>query len=46
MAQDFFAAFGLGASDKTISTVDSQGVALLAIQALEQRKGEESPAEA
>lgn len=32
MAQDFHAAFGLGASDRTIATVDADGVALAAIQ--------------
>jgi Chaperone of endosialidase len=34
MAQDFRAAFGLGEDDQHISTVDSEGVALAAIQAL------------
>ncbi|MCP4695340.1 MAG: peptidase S74, partial [Gammaproteobacteria bacterium] len=34
MAQDFRAAFGLGENDTTISTVDSDGVALAAIQGL------------
>ena len=34
MAQDFQAAFGLGADDKTIATVDADGVALVAIQGL------------
>ncbi|MBZ5544969.1 MAG: hypothetical protein LAO07_15015, partial [Acidobacteriia bacterium] len=34
MAQDFYAAFGLGEDDKHISTVDADGVALAAIQAL------------
>lgn len=33
-AQDFYAAFGLGADDKHISTVDTDGVALAAIQGL------------
>jgi hypothetical protein len=33
-AQDFHAAFGLGEDDKHISTVDADGVALAAIQAL------------
>jgi hypothetical protein len=33
-AQDFQQAFGLGASDKTIATVDGDGVALAAIQGL------------
>ena len=32
MAQDFHAAFGLGASDRHISTVDADGVALAAVQ--------------
>jgi hypothetical protein len=36
MAQDFQAAFGLGTDDKTIATVDADGVALAAIQGLEQ----------
>jgi hypothetical protein len=34
MAQDFSAAFGLGSDDRSISTLDSSGVALAAIQAL------------
>ncbi len=34
MAQDFYAAFHLGPSDKSISTVDADGVALAAIQGL------------
>jgi trimeric autotransporter adhesin len=34
MAQDFHAAFGLGASDKTIGAVDADGIALAAIQGL------------
>jgi trimeric autotransporter adhesin len=34
MAQDFYAAFGLGEDDKHIATVDADGVALAAIQAL------------
>ena len=28
MAQDFYAAFGLGLGDKTIDTIDPHGVAL------------------
>ncbi len=36
-AQDFHAAFGLGNSDKAISTVDIDGVNMRAIQALETR---------
>ncbi len=34
MAQDFHAAFGVGADDKHIATIDADGVALAAIQAL------------
>ena len=34
MAQDFFAAFGLGADDRHIHTVDAGGVALAALQGL------------
>ncbi len=34
MAQDFFAAFGLGDSDKAIGTIDADGVDLAAIQGL------------
>ena len=34
MAQDFYAAFHLGDSDKRISTIDADGVALAAIQGL------------
>ena len=37
MAQDFAAAFGVGESDKTISTVDADGVALAAIQGLNKK---------
>jgi hypothetical protein len=38
MAQDFHAAFGLGGEDSThIATVDADGVALAAVQALEAR---------
>ena len=36
MAQDFFAAFHLGDTDTMISTTDAQGVALAAIQGLNQ----------
>lgn len=39
-AQDFRAAFGLGESDTTITTVDIDGVNLLAIQVLERRTTE------
>jgi len=41
-AQDFYAAFGLGESDTTISTVDADGVALLGVQALERRTREQA----
>jgi hypothetical protein len=34
MAQDFYAAFGIGEDDKTITTIDADGVALAAIQGL------------
>jgi hypothetical protein len=42
MAQDFYAAFGLGESETTISTVDADGVALAAIQGLYQRSQEQA----
>lgn len=34
MAQDFYAIFGLGNSDKSVSTIDPAGVALVGVQAL------------
>ena len=37
MAQDFRAAFALGTDDKHIATVDADGVALAAIQGLNQK---------
>lgn len=37
MAQDFYAAFGVGTDDKHIATVDADGVALAAIQGLNQK---------
>ncbi|HMO51804.1 MAG TPA: tail fiber domain-containing protein, partial [Kiritimatiellia bacterium] len=40
MAQDFHAAFGFGNTDTGIMTVDADGVALAAIQALAQRNEE------
>ena len=43
MAQDFRAAFGLGPDDKHITSVDSDGVALAAIQGLH-RAGQEKDA--
>jgi hypothetical protein len=44
VAQDFQAAFGLGADDKTIATVDADGVALAAIQGLNQKVEEQRAA--
>jgi hypothetical protein len=41
MAQDLYAAFGLGESDTAISTVDADGVALAAIQGLYQLSQEQ-----
>jgi trimeric autotransporter adhesin len=41
MAQDFYAAFQLGGSDTTITAVDTEGVALAAIQGLNQKLGQE-----
>jgi hypothetical protein len=41
MAQDFAAAFRVGESDRTISTVDADGVALAAIQGLDQKVEEQ-----
>jgi hypothetical protein len=35
MAQDFYAAFGIGADDKHITSIDEDGVALAAIKALD-----------
>jgi hypothetical protein len=40
VAQDFKAAFDLGSDDKTIATVDADGVALAAIQGLNQKLNE------
>ena len=40
MAQDFHAAFGYGVSDDSISSIDAQGIAFAAIQALNERFGE------
>jgi len=40
MAQDFAAAFGLGAKNTSIATRDIAGVALLAIQALADQNAE------
>jgi hypothetical protein len=44
MAQDFHATFGVGLDDKTIATVDADGVALAAIQGLNQKVEEQSAA--
>jgi hypothetical protein len=41
MAQDFHAAFGVGPDDKHIATVDADGVALAAIQGLNQKLTQE-----
>jgi hypothetical protein len=41
VAQDFKAAFGLGADDKSIATVDADGVALAAIQGLNEKVEEQ-----
>ena len=41
MAQDFYAAFQLGGSETTITAVDTEGVALAAIQGLNQKLSEE-----
>ena len=41
MAQDFHAAFGLGENDRTITTVDADGVSLAAIQGLNAKLEEE-----
>jgi hypothetical protein len=37
MAQDFYKAFGLGSDDRSIGTVDADGIALAGIKALEAR---------
>jgi hypothetical protein len=42
MAQDFHEAFSLGRDDKHITTVDEEGVALAAIQGLNQKLEEQS----
>ena len=44
MAQEFRAAFGLGANDVSIATVDADGVALAAIQGLNTKLEEENAA--
>ena len=42
VAQDFYAAFGLGESDTSITTVDADGVALAAVQGLYQLSQEQA----
>lgn len=42
VAQDFHAAFGLGVDDKSIATVDADGIALAAIQGLNRKLNEEN----
>ncbi len=42
VAQDFHAAFGLGSGDTTIDTVDADGVALAAIQGLNQKVADQA----
>jgi len=42
MAQDFRAAFNVGEDEKHISTVDADGVALAAIQGLNQKLQEQA----
>jgi trimeric autotransporter adhesin len=42
VAQDFYSSFGLGDNDKAIGTVDESGVALAAIQGLNQKLEEEN----
>jgi hypothetical protein len=44
MAQDFYAAFGVGPDDKHITTIDEGGVALAAIQGLNQKLEAEAKA--
>jgi hypothetical protein len=39
-AEDFYAAFGLGQGPTTISTMDADGISLVAVQALERRTAE------
>ncbi len=42
MAQDFYAAFGVGEDDRHISTIDADGVALAAIQGLYRQSQEQA----
>ena len=41
MAQDFYAAFGVGEDNRHITTIDSEGVALAAIKGLNQKLDEQ-----
>ena len=41
MAQDMYAAFGLGEDDRHITTIDADGIALAAIQGLYQQNLEQ-----
>ncbi len=40
MAQDFYALFDLGNDDKSISTIDPAGIALVAVQQLKKENDE------
>jgi hypothetical protein len=42
MAQDFYTAFHLGGGDTTITAIDTEGVALAAIQGLNRKLQEDS----
>jgi trimeric autotransporter adhesin len=42
MAQDFYAAFGVGTDDRHITSIDEDGVALAAIKALDAKTGREN----
>ena len=42
MAQDFYAAFGVGEDDRHVTSVDEEGVALAAIQGLNQKVEEQA----
>lgn len=46
MAQDFYAAFDVGPDDKHIATIDADGVALAAIQGLNQKLADQVKAQA
>jgi hypothetical protein len=39
MAQDFYAAFGIGEDDRHITSIDEDGVALAAVKALHAENG-------